>query len=821
MSRSSDQHLIAMNAEPFENSQFGLCEELGDYRPGCGIVGKLLEKFSALGASDPSPGLFHIKQFIHVDVAEENRHDHDVGCRNRPAVCQADPSHHNSIHGTCNLSMKTLHRSTSIDAVLADDHLARNDIVLIEKYSIPKSEVLDSHLNDTNSMPIYFSSLADDDSIDELPKPNTVFRVRSFFEAGIQNAMGDMGTVTSQNKSFLNHLYPNCKSPCITTNTSVSNKNEIFELSQSVDKCIDDASTSRNRDDSGIIKQAHSMNNNLSEIVACSQTEIPVSTVNVINLTDKKINVTCSRPDYSFKSEEGASSMHVMSTCSEECSFESMIVHSSNASSKCTAVTLQNTCEGDVTFSGKKELSCLAVSVKDAAILPPSTMTDCFCPGSSSVPHSSTPSTKKISIIMPVAPFKESRIQDDICAENSCLSSNVRDEPSDDTDFNTSSMQGSKKIKKMAHSKGRAPLVPVRKSINISVACGVVSEQDLYSDHIVEQSFSDFESTQREVDGPSHIEMLSISHNPVNTMPVAPFKESRIQDNISAEIFCVSSNVRDELSDDNNFNTSSKHGSRKLKKIAHSKGRAPSVPVHKSINISVASGVVSEQDSYPDHIVEQNFSDFESAQMEYDGPTHIETLNISQNPVNAEDRSASMDKTVHVEPMKGMLSITNCVVSNASLNGEDVSLSSHHCSKDHLGRIISRDELLEEFIFVDGERRLAFVRENQQAEINRPSSTPNVVLNEITLARQSMRDSVKRRGSGVSEVFDSSQLKRKVDYSQAKPESNLICDDAYKNNVISEKSEPCSVDFVGENASIGRSMLLKSRKIKVGVYLNY
>lgn len=191
-----------------------LREELGDYKPGCGFVHKLTDKFASLGVREEPPSLQHIKHASSVDdildETESKNLEAEVGHRDRGRLKFSAPQHRarsvesisrRKAPAVANLHFPLRHidrkweRPASVTKSPRDSHivapdvkLAREDIILIENpppVPLPSENENSSDEGESNKAGIHVSSFKDDVPADELPKPNTVSTVRSLFETGM------------------------------------------------------------------------------------------------------------------------------------------------------------------------------------------------------------------------------------------------------------------------------------------------------------------------------------------------------------------------------------------------------------------------------------------------------------------------------------------------------------------------------------------------------------------------------------------------------------------------------------------------------------
>jgi hypothetical protein len=112
------------------------------------------------------------------------------------------------------------------------------------------------------------------------------------------------------------------------------------------------------------------------------------------------------------------------------------------------------------------------------------------------------------------------------------------------------------------------------------------------------------------------------------------------------------------------------------------------------------------------------------------------------------------------------------------------------------------------------------------------SGLPEEIENEIASVRRRMQQEKNKKSSGVSQIFDSSQLAKKRKEKQAAksnagvPRLDLSAiTDADTNDgsqglyrVTPREIKPCNIEFIGANAKTNRSLLHKKRTVKVGTF---
>ena len=207
-----------------------LREELGEYKPGCGFVHKLMGKFASLGVREEPPSLHHIKHASSVDDildgTESQQSEADVHRQDRGRPMLSNPKlRARSVESIGRrkvppvpilpVSLRHIDRKwerpsspakspREVHILAPDVKLARDDIILIEN---PPPEALPSENEiDSDEAGVNVSSFKGDMPTDELPKPNTVSTVRSLFESGMP-----LSPTSSQSvEPFSGDSEPNC-----------------------------------------------------------------------------------------------------------------------------------------------------------------------------------------------------------------------------------------------------------------------------------------------------------------------------------------------------------------------------------------------------------------------------------------------------------------------------------------------------------------------------------------------------------------------------------------------------------------------------------
>ncbi|XP_076454824.1 uncharacterized protein LOC143289661 [Babylonia areolata] len=192
------------------DGKYGVREDLGDYRPGSGFVHKLMGRFASLEVKEES-SISHLKNASSVEDILDR-----TGQESRAADTHERPRERGRF---MSLSNNVQHRARSVESVnrrkgslnlpvvlrhvqLSQDHsssslksprdshivapdvkLGRDDIILIENppAEAPPNETEDENNATSDAHSFGFHS---ENSTDELPKPNTVSAVRSLFESG-------------------------------------------------------------------------------------------------------------------------------------------------------------------------------------------------------------------------------------------------------------------------------------------------------------------------------------------------------------------------------------------------------------------------------------------------------------------------------------------------------------------------------------------------------------------------------------------------------------------------------------------------------------
>lgn len=202
-------------------------DDIGEYHPGSGFVTRLLGKFSNLSSKEetvtprlkrssslegnatidnealkkPLSNRETTRTEYEKPVPSFPKLSHKTGSieslnhRSRPAF----PVSLRHVDRRTDHADKPLKSPRESQIIAPDADLARDDIIIIEKPSVPPL-VLDKSDDDKEDSVPQISSYRDEVPIEELPKPNTVLNVRSLFETA-SNASASVVTYNRRNKS--------------------------------------------------------------------------------------------------------------------------------------------------------------------------------------------------------------------------------------------------------------------------------------------------------------------------------------------------------------------------------------------------------------------------------------------------------------------------------------------------------------------------------------------------------------------------------------------------------------------------------------------
>ncbi|KAK7094967.1 proteoglycan 4-like [Littorina saxatilis] len=790
------------------DGKFGLREDLGDYKPGSGFVHKLMGRFASLGVREEPPSLHHIKHassFDDIVDGPEAQVESDTRHRDRGRPMASNMQHRaRSVDALSRrrappslpVALRHIERKWESPAVPAkstrDTHivapdvkLARDDIILIEN---PPSEP-PSHENniddggDNENAGINVTSFKGDMLTDELPKPNTVSTVRSLFES--------------------------CKpmSPTsLNTGEPFSGYNDQpYTPRDSVVTPRDSGSTPR---DGGLTPRETVLTPTPTPRESNSTPRDSVLTPRDSNLTPREPRTSqppsprvhtdfsqrydASKSRFSWSSDfKPAGSVDSSSSAAPSypppplpSSFPSVSTTTAAASTaeakametdtsenvKPSLINASGGAENRMPPSPRSTAAVKAIPASRPLIpsRPTRPASTSLSSSSTVVPPSFTPSIKKTSPVMPVAPFKENNSEEGdenrhlIYAKRSASSRPKRpervkqyEEVSSGADTtkslqeevtkadNQNDVQKANKVNNRAHAKGRAPPVPRQRQSE---------ESPIQSPRPMETSENQWTDVLK---------------------PLSP----RIEDSEPERVT--------------------------LTPVEQPKpAKAPRSFFTKP-----------EQKTSAELEVSRSVSPPQSEE------TKMDTLDVT-----AEDSKADTDA-----PIRGIPTIiANRMKQNSQNQSQNTDAGQTGLPGELFGVRLGKTRHGEDP--ADEAEEIPRKRLHPAPEKTEKDPAVSEIENQIASVRRKMEHQKKKNQSGVSKVFDSSQLKKKPkDQSRANPGvprldlSGITADESgdagrvggYR--VTPRDIKPCNIEVVGGNVSVGRNLLVKQRKAKINI----
>ena len=454
------------------DGKYGVREDLGDYRPGSGFVNKLRGRFASLGMREEPPPLHHIKNASSVeDILDRTEsYDSEADSRRRdrgraiPGNMQYRARSVESLsrrrppptiplpvtlrHVERNWDHPTPAKSPRDEHIVAPDvKLARDDIILIEN---PPSQpsTAENEIEEEEKLATHSSSIKGETPTDELPKPNTVSTVRSLFESGkpLSPTSLQYGEAGDGEHIFTprdSNLTP--RDSLLTPRDTVSTPRDSLltprdTVSTPRDSLLtprDTVSTPRDSPGRGLIGTPRESNSTPREHADLtprdsrpgtprdSKSSVPQSPRYGSDVAQRH-DASKSRFSWSsdFKTASGADSTNSTAAPPLPTSLPPVTAASSAADAKTTESTVENAKPSLLHGSGGSEVRPPASPRSTAAVkaIPAARAAAPVRPGrpsstnvastTATVPPSFTPSIKKTSPVMPVAPFKETKAEE-------------------------------------------------------------------------------------------------------------------------------------------------------------------------------------------------------------------------------------------------------------------------------------------------------------------------------------------------------------------------------------------------------------------------
>ncbi|KAL8612138.1 hypothetical protein ACOMHN_021951 [Nucella lapillus] len=783
-------------------------EDLGDYRPGSGFVHKLMGRFASMEMKEEGSSIPHIKNASSVedildrtqsrtaDTSERHRERGRLSAQHRARSVES----FNRKKGALNLPVVLRHVERSQDrhaismksprdthVVAPDVELGRDDIILIEN---PPSEhqPAENLENEIDNMAATAShGFNTEKSADELPKPNTVSAFRSLFESGKPlSPTSDLpGDVFSQDgeSSFTPRdpvltprdpvLTP--RDPVITPrrssltprdsnstprDTVLSPRNSHCTFNQQQDTVL----TPREPKDVKTTHQDSKPYKPASPRIRSDMSQKHDASKNRVSWTSDLKTAGSGEASSSTALPPLPVTFPPVSATAVSSAAEAVAESEGSENIKPSLFHTSNSAENRPLASPRSTAAVKAIPVSRPSVPARSSIPNSTSASSSGtvVPPSFTPSIKKTSPVMPVAPFKENKADEGgdhrfliyekkSSKTNSQKAAQLKDCGEGSADLtldNTKNAEAMEDFKKQGnnakksnkvngtHAKGRAPPVPKQRQSEESVLSPRSSESN--------------DAPWSDILKPTSPRIEDSQPQPVTLSPVEPAKPSK-----APRSFFAKSEEKMETTQ------------------------------------SLASA-----------------EDFK-----------IDTEETAQDETKREESD---------QPIKGIPSIiANRLKQNSQKQDNDSpepkrpgELFGVRLGKTHHGKDSAEEE--NEI----PRKRLTPATQTDASSKRLPSE----IENQIASVRKRMEHTSKNKPSGVSQIFDSSQLHKKRKEKQAaksaaagvprldlssitsEDSSNAGSSGGYR--VTPQEIKPCNIVFIGGNVSLGRSLLQKKRKDK-------
>ena len=785
-----------------------LREELGEYKPGSGFVHKLMGKFASMGVREEPLSLHHIKHASSVDDildgTESQHSEADAHHQNRGRLKFSTPQYRaRSVESISrrkappvpNLAVPLRHidrkwerptsptKSPRESHIIAPDvELAREDIILIENPPPQPSENENSSdEGDGKKAGVHVSSFKDDVPTDELPKPNTVSTVRSLFETGLPLSP----TSNQSAEPFSGDSEPMCTprdSVLTPRDTIVTPRDVVLTPRDSNSTPRDMVSTPRDtvltpRDSNLMLRESKPSQPQSPRVSADVSQRYDASKSRFSWTSDVKTAGNVAFPSSSappplpstippFPAVSSAAEAKGTDTDTSENVKPSLFHVSSGAENRPLA-------------SPRSTAAVKAVPASRPAIpaRPSRPASNSASSSGASVPPSFTPSIKKTSPVMPVAPFKENKMEEGdgnrhlIYAKRNTGTrpqkgvrvkdySEVSVDPAADTIkkseeevIKVDNNHDVRKTNKMnrAHTKGRAPPIPKRRPPS--------EESPVQSPRSPETNDNQWTDLLK----PTSPRIEDSQPEPVTLVPVEPPRPSK-----APRTF-----------------------------FPQPEGES-SADLERKQTVSL---------SVPEEM-------------------KMETEDIKTEETKTETTESD-------EPVRGIPSIIAKRLKQNAQNQNADSATQSRPPGELFGVVLGKTR--HEDDSAEGASEIPCKRLTPAAEKpakDTTSNLPSEIENQIASVRKRMEQGSKNKPSGPSIIFDSSQLhKKRREKQAAKSSAQVGVPPLDLSGITSEDSsnagsiggyrvtpreiKPCNIEFIGGNVSIGRSMLEKKRSVKV------
>lgn len=548
-----DVSLLPLSARHDTDSGLVLREQLGDYKPGSGFVNRLRGKFASLSVRDEVPLLpqpFQVKQASSLEDVNGDpgakatetatiSHDAEISPRERPRerisvssygakhrAKSVDSLNHAHAHKQLHIPVTLRHierkwerpsvplkspRETHI--VAPDVTFARDDIILIENtpsHPPPVDDKSDNEDDDDTQLRFQAASFKEEVSTDELPKPNTVSTFRSFFESTSTDPLGKsakpLSPTTLQSPFEQNSGDKENQDSSLTPRDQLQTLREHVTTPQEPILTPRDSCSSTPREP--VTPRESVMTNEPARVLSPRVTDTSHKPFDFSRFETSRFDASKSRFSWTAdvraagSSDVSGASVLTPGFSSASSIFTSTAAYTAEGKSEDMQSATETVTPSAFSVSGSTESNRPLVSPRSTAAVKavpasrPTIPSRPLRPSSTSipgapVPPSFTPSLKKTSPVMPVAPFKD--MADDggenrylIYAKKKSASkpqhaTRVKDygeaqadttpEPVKKKAEENEKMEVEKEVEKtnrmnLAHTKGRAPPVPKQRTEN-------------------------------------------------------------------------------------------------------------------------------------------------------------------------------------------------------------------------------------------------------------------------------------------------------------------------------------------------------------------
>lgn len=812
------------------DNKSGLREELGEYKPGSGFVHKLMGKFASMEVRDPPPSTYHIKHAASVDDLEEPAPDPATQHRDRRVLNTSaqhrarsveslgrwksppsKPIHFNLRHierkwehpkSTVKLSRESHH------IVAPDVDLARDDIILIENPRPEPPPEEEEGEGDRSGSGV--TGFKDEVLTAELPKPNTVSTVRIMFESGLP--LSPISAIAEPfSAQSISDTASNSRDSDLSPREISSAPRDSFSTKQPVAPLLD--SSSRDAVLAAILRE----------------TPRPVVHPSSRFSGDVTQRHDASRSRFSSTSDYGKggsfdlpSSPHSTSPQAPPPDFPPPPLPASILASVSTVTSNAEAKDSECQLSeNSKPLLAPLPSPRSTATVKAIPANNPAIPTRSqrpinttvpivTVPPSYTSNLKKTSPVMPVAPFKETKADEE--DENRHLIFTKKDVGSKPkpirvrdysevktTDSGVDAFMGelnneegkgvlndfkfdTENKNNRTHAKGRAPPIPRRPS-----------DENLLDSTKIEKQWRDLlKPSSHKMEEAKPVTVVTMTESVKAEDPkLEPGKESSRPDKPPRLIPSKTDHRQaHELEQLNKLLTSATKKDEKVLELDPSKSSTPVVP-------ALDSGIYEDEDKKEDKTKESDMNGADTDEPVRGIPSII-AKRLQQN-----GPGASNDSTERTPP------------------GELFGV--------RLGKTRHTDDMTVEI----PAKRFSPASDRSSTNNDATSASSNLpeeIENQIASVRNRMHlEKIKKQG-GVSQIFDSSQLQKKKREKQAGTSnsqvprldlSSITVPDSDSSQgsfrVTGQEIKPCPIHFIGAGISTGRSMLNKNRKFKVSI----